>query len=300
MKKLVTVALLFTGGTILLLCCLSQGVESRHFETSDTIVIEALQLSEHSGDGPPLVEGQRKFPHLVSLIKEGTQVCSGSLINANHVLTTGNCNKFAINLQNITSEEISKLQVGIGYQSFTDETPVELREKEGPYYLRRVMKVIMDRSFYYQSLMTVRNSLVILKLDAPMTYNDYVEAVHLSDNNTLAKLRTSPLKSGKLCGWRKSKEATGKEITFLRGATLRIHPYEECQKEYLNSKKMDDVICASNAGVNPCYFELGSPLTARRGGKNILIGVRERDCHFPNIFTRIDYFLPWIRKNLVH
>jgi hypothetical protein len=57
----------------------------------------------------------------------------------------------------ITAEEIPRLQVGIGYQTFNDDTPVEVRGSEGPYYVRRVTKVIMDRTFYYQSLVMVRD-----------------------------------------------------------------------------------------------------------------------------------------------
>jgi hypothetical protein len=284
MKSFNVVVTLF----LTIISALSPPTEGLHYETDDTIVIEALRVDGQAADG--LIEGQKKFRHLASIMKDGKQICAGALIDHIHILSTASC------VQNITSEELSRYQVGIGYQSFNDDTPMEMREKEGPYYLRRVMKVIMDRTFYYQSLMTVRNSLVILKLDASMTFNDYVEAAQLSDNSTIAKFRASPLKTGKLSGWRK----TGKDVSFLRGVVLRIHSYEECQKEYLYSKKMEDIICASNAQTNPCYYELGSPLTAKRNGRNILIGIRERDCHFPNIFTRVDYFLPWIRKNLLH
>ena len=148
------------------------------------------------------------------------------------------------------------------------------------------------------------NSLLILKLDAPVTFNDFVEAVSLPDNISVPKHRVThpppPIRTGKLVGWRKGNLVKGEDMIFLRSLTLRIYDFEECKKENLGSKKMDDILCAGSTTNNPCHFLLGSPLSARRHGQNLLIGIREKDCKAPTVFTRIEYFMPWIRRNLVH
>lgn len=137
---------------------------------------------------------------------------------------------------------------------------------------------------------------------APITNNEYVEEVELPTpriNTTTKFVRpVSPVKSGKLAGWRKGFDKAGKEAFYLKGVTLRVHAYEECRKEYLNSNKMDDIFCASTALANSCQYALGSPVTNKRQGRNTLIGIRERNCHFPNVFTKVEYFMPWIMKNL--
>jgi len=267
-----------------------------NYETDDTIILEAIKPEEvpENPDSP----GPKLFPFLVSITKDGKNICSGALLNKLYVLSSAYC------LQNITNEEISKYQIGIGFKSLGgDEKVSDDRGREGPYYVRRVVKVIMDRGFYYQSL-KMQNSILLLKLDTEVIFNDHVQPIHLSDNSSIPAHRRKhplpPIRTATLSGWRKGNEIKGKDMTFLRGVTLRVYSYEECRKEFLNSTKMDEIICANIPTNNPCQFSIGSILTAKRYGKQFLIGLRERDCHFPSVFTRVEHFIPWIRKNLVH
>jgi len=162
----------------------------------------------------------------------------------------------------------------------------------------------LDKSDITNFIILQQNSLLILKLDAAVTYNDNVESIFLADNITIPKHRLThpppPIRTGKLAGWRKGNSVKGQDMNFLRSVTLRVYTFEECQKDNLGSKKMDEIICASSTINNPCHYILGSPLSARRHGQNLLIGLRERDCHFPSVFTRVEHFIPWIRQNLGH
>uniref|UniRef100_A0A1B0FHV3 Peptidase S1 domain-containing protein n=1 Tax=Glossina morsitans morsitans TaxID=37546 RepID=A0A1B0FHV3_GLOMM len=116
------------------------------------------------------------------------------------------------------------------------------------------------------------------------------------------------LRMGTITGW----GATEKSLrsTVLMRADVPVLNMSECARIYRSSFNNDKVMCASGVNeVDICKGDSGGPLFSRvyrdRRTRCVQVGVISLGvgtcgdtCYLPAIFTRVNFYIKWIQKNL--
>lgn len=138
--------------------------------------------------------------------------------------------------------------------------------------------------------------IMLLKLQNNATLNRYVKPIGL------------PKKDGKIpahvncavAGWGRT-QPKGPSSSLLKETTEKIQFSFECKqiwREYFNSDRM---ICTKffkkTGGV--CQGDSGGPLICNSKPQGITAFTLENDCintRYPHVFTKVNFFLPWINR----
>lgn len=238
--------------------------------------VDDVELSTRIVNGHNSTRGQ--FPHqaLIFLnLPEGRQdVCGGSLISTNWILTAGHC---------VDGVESFEVHLGaLETRNFTE------RGRQ----IRRTNTSVLH-PYYWRPI--VLNDIALIRLDTPVEFSDTIQAIDLPPRRNPFHGITA-IASG--FGLQNTSAPTIAPI--LQWANLNTIDNAQCYKSFGFLVARSSVICAvGTTGQSACNGDSGGPLITEDG---IQIGLTSfgsgEGCHrgYPSVFTRVSYYLDWIAE----
>lgn len=245
-----------------------------------------------------------------------TQMCGGSILNENFVLTAAHCNINKIYHQVVTGDH----RFGWDGKSHGWKD-VDMENEEGTLY--KIAEVYNHPDYFNKDKQrnrilrkyTVLNDFTIVKTATPMQFSDKVSPICLP-----TKQMTFTNADCVVTGWGKvdgEGYKTGEwEPTVLQQAEVKAYDFDTCVKywglSYDQKPKIhkEGQVCAGAPGKSACNGDSGGPLVCKDyagtygSPKWYLAGVvsfGSAECPVdpgsnPTIFGRVTYILDWIEK----
>lgn len=244
-----------------------------------------IDLEPRIVNGKPAARGQFPFYALLKISftsgREG--LCGGSLITNQWVLTAAHC-------VTIRGETLNRIDVHLGALNATD-----LNEEGHVVVISK--RVFPNPSF---SPYLSQNDVALLKLEQPVQFTSFVQAVNLTSNANIAEgTRVVAMGFGRQTSSNPSKSST------LQFAELKFINSKECSSAYPWLLHRSDLICAKGANrESTCNGDSGGPLIALENGVPIVVGTTSFghidgcDVGRPSGFTNTFIYLPWVEQVL--
>ncbi|NXY56138.1 CATG protein, partial [Callaeas wilsoni] len=211
-------------------------------------------------------------PYMAYLeVKTGSQTstCGGFLIRPDAVLSAAHC----VDKKDIT--------VVLGAHNISDQEPSQQKVRAGRWVIH---------PNYCASL---KNDIMLLKLTPKARITKDVQVISFSRRNEHVKAGAECEVSG--WGWT---SRTGCKTDVMREVELKVQNEKTCQQEF-SSYEGQSMICVGDEHDEKAsyYGDSGGPLVCNQKAHGIVSYGHK--CHlFPQVFTRISYFEPWIREQL--
>ena len=240
--------------------------------------IKPKNIDDITNDNSQIVGGQEavpgSWPWMVSLRKETSPLCGGSLLSERWIVSAAHC-------------------------FIMDSNPDHWNADLGRYFLLngsvqsiQVEQIILHPKFNVGS---VDFDIALLKLRKEASLSQSVQTVCLPETRT----QLIPGKKCVILGWGNTLN-TGNE-GVLKQAIVPIVDKVTCNKDYENIIT-DQMICAGypDGGVDSCDGDSGGPLVCKDGDKFLLYGITSwgENCAMPNkpgVYTNIVNFVEWIK-----
>uniref|UniRef100_A0A3B4YF07 trypsin n=1 Tax=Seriola lalandi dorsalis TaxID=1841481 RepID=A0A3B4YF07_SERLL len=210
-------------------------------------------------------------PYMASLQIQGQHTCGGILIREDFVLTVAHCKSPLPMTVVLGAHNISKTEKSQQWIQVADYYP-------HPQY---------DEHDY---------DIMLLKLKNNATLNKYVKAIGLPKKNGKIPANVKCV----VAGWGRI-GAKKPPSDVLKEATEKIQFSHECKniwQKYFNTEHM---ICTKfdkkKGGI--CQGDSGGPLICNSKPQGLTALTLQDDCNnpkYPHIFTKLHFFLPWIKK----
>ncbi|XP_050957809.1 granzyme G-like [Labeo rohita] len=221
-----------------------------------------------------IVNGKEAKPHsrpyMVSLQINGHHHCCGFLISDEFVMTAAHCQKNQVMTAVVGAHDLKNKNEGsvcIGVKSY----------HKHPDYSNE----------------SNLNDIMLLRLE---------EKVKLSTNVNLILIKNKEEIKCTVCsvaGWGK-RQIKGSANDRLMEANVTIIKNQQCKEKWKGSEKysLSKMMCAYGHGGS-CKGDSGGPLVCGNTAVGVMsFGDRER-CNspeYPNVYTKISAYFPWIRK----
>lgn len=246
--------------------------------TSLAVVTPAQSLTPRIVGGAPIPITQA--PWQVAINSDGN-LCSGSLINVQWVITAAHC---------VAGVPLNEISVWAGVDQLSQRTTSASIPVASV-----VVHPNWDRTNY-------NSDLALLNLSAPVSLQQNIQVINLP---TTVNPATWPVAGtpATITGWG-AQSFNGTVSDSLRLANLQVltNPGAGPCGDYGSSYLVIDDLCAGvpGGGVDACQGDSGGPLVVTEGGVPLLAGVTSvgNECglpNFPGIYTRITTHLGWIR-----
>ncbi|XP_043078299.1 granzyme B(G,H)-like [Puntigrus tetrazona] len=221
-----------------------------------------------------IVNGKEAKPHsrpyMVSLQFMGHHICGGFLISDEFVMTAAHCWK--------------------GYPGLTVVVGAhDLRKSKHSY--RVEVKSYIPHPDY--PLCSIRNDIMLLRLQEKVNINRYVKWISLPKKD---------VNGGTVCsvaGWGRL-SMKGRTSSVLMEANLITINNKVCKNRWGPKIFTSRMICAYGCGGS-CKGDSGGPLVCGDtavGVTSFGSGIRCNSPDYPNVYTEISAFLPWIHKTI--
>jgi secreted trypsin-like serine protease len=252
----------------------------------------SLQAQAPTGEatlGPLIVGGEAAAPGELPwqvLVSPAGNLCGGSLIDAEWVLTAAHC--VVDDFQNPLDP--SEVQVGVG--------EYDLNGLDDNEQVIDVDQVIVHPGY---DANIFDNDIALLHLAAPVVFGDSVGLISLV-TGPQADALTAPGISALVSGWG-SLEEGGDIATILQKVRLPLVSNEVCQAGV--GVISDNMICAGFAagGKDACQGDSGGPLVVPDGAGWLLGGIVSfgSGCAQPEqygVYTRVARYQSWIGEHV--
>lgn len=221
---------------------------SHHQQSEDRIV-----------GGSEVVPGS--WPWQVDLqqnnIEPNSHTCGGTLVNSLWVVTAAHCFKF------LRDKTLWRIHLGNHNKFVKDEFE----------YVRYIEKLIIypdvdEDVFIILGRYDISNDIALLKLNAPVIFNDHIRPICLPKPN----LRFSQESKCFVTGWGETRGTGGSDV--LNQAEQRLHELSECDIPS-NFGDTSSMICAGDTTVERgiCHGDSGGPLVCEHENTWYLVGV---------------------------
>lgn len=239
----------------------------------------------NSVGGIPAVKGE--YPWLAQIYSGSRQICGGSLIDRDYILTAASC------VEPATPSSVAALRVRVGDFKLNSQ-------EDGIYVERNVSVVYRHADFGPQRLQPAVNDIALLKLSEPVVFTDYIKPICLDDG---ANRVDNGFNEGIVAGYGKLSYSSRPPTDALYKVNLRIGTPQECQNTYapFGVALRDEQLCAGTntlPPVDPCVGDNGGPLFVRSGPnhyKQVGIASFGLKCSGPPaVFTRVSKYRAWI------
>lgn len=216
-------------------------------------------------------------PYQVAMLYNGRQICGGTLISSQWVLTAAHC------LDNVSATSLS-IRVGAHRISQNDGQTIPVSQK------------IVHHNWYGANNIRSGNDIALLKLSSPA-----------SSQYTPAKLPTADIMSNyasvgryvTVSGWGQTSNNSQGGSDVLREVDLPVISNSTCSQQ-LNYNMPASTICGGGAGgVSACRGDSGGPYALRANGEFYNVGIVSwgMNCVGATAFTRTYSFLDWIEQH---
>ncbi|XP_063034839.1 cathepsin G-like [Melospiza melodia melodia] len=138
-----------------------------------------------------------------------------------------------------------------------------------------------------------KNDIVLLKLKPRARINKNVQFISIPRRN-------EHVREGALCtvsGWGWTSD-TGNKTDVMREVKLKVQEEKICQQLFRNYQRRS-MICVGDENSKKATYkgDSGGPLVCKKKAYGIVSHAREHNI-FPEVFTRISHFEPWIHQQL--
>jgi len=219
-----------------------------------------------------------EFPHLISLRFNNVHICGGSILDANTIVTAGQC---------IVDQTIANFRVFAGINNVQNPEAVTVQE-------RAVSSIVRHENYNGG---TNANDIAIIKLSTPLTFNSFVSAVALPP----AAHEDKAAGNAWVTGWGMTREDdNGSYLPLAQKVQVPIVTDTACRAA-LGANLLDNMVCAGEAGKDSCTGDAGGPLMCSDTGSPYLCGIVSWGvgCGRPNLpgaYTEVAYFSSWIES----
>ncbi|XP_018356665.1 PREDICTED: trypsin 5G1-like [Trachymyrmex septentrionalis] len=211
-----------------------------------------------------------EFPYQVSLKYNNIHRCGGSIIDNYNILTAARC---VDGLEN----SVGNLKVHAG---------TNWLDVSGAVY---DVESVSVNSKYDDYLFI--NDVALVHLKNSITYNRLVKPINLTTFDE--GLENKPCT---LTGWGTT-SIDGSTSNYLQKIKLIVYPQEDCKAA--QPKVRDSHICTlTKEGEGACYGDSGGPLVANKVQIGIVSFGNPCALGYPDIYTRVSSFVPWINEHL--
>ncbi|XP_053687212.1 chymotrypsin-1-like [Sabethes cyaneus] len=224
--------------------------------------VKADNISSRIFDG--LDASIEDFPFIISLRRNNSHSCGGSILTNNWMMTAGHCFK-----KLTAGVDILSVQVG--------RTEISKSVDSSVYAVDR----FVVHPEYSQS--KVNNDIALIKLKSPLTFSKLVQPVTLPPVCYEVK---NPKQEVTVIGWGVTNE--GHLSKTLQQLNYHIVPHRKCNRQYKN-RILSTQICTASPG--PFKGDSGGPLMHQ--GLQVGIVSWGRD-PLPGVFTKVSHFIRFI------
>ncbi|NXO70022.1 CATG protein, partial [Phainopepla nitens] len=215
-------------------------------------------------------------PYMAYLkIQTGSQnySCGGFLIRSDAVLSAAHC---------VDKKGTLNVTVILGAHDISYQEPSQQRI--------RVRHWVIHPKY---SRVGFKNDIVLLKLAPKARINDNVRLISFPWRNRRVRVGAEC----KVPGWGFT-STTGHSTNVMREVALKVQNDSICQKLFRDYQLQSMICVGDNYNKKAPYLgDSGGPLVCNGKAHGIVSHARERHL-FPEVFTRISYFKPWIREQL--
>lgn len=216
-------------------------------------------------------------PYQVAMLYNGRQICGGTLISNQWVLTAAHC------LDNVSATSLS-IRVGAHYLNQNDGQTIPVSQKIVHYSWAGANSI---RSGY---------DIALLKLSSAA-----------SSQYTPAKLPTTEVMNNyasvgryvTVSGWGQTSNNSQGGSNVLREVDLPVISNSQCSQQ-LNFNMPASTICGGGSGgISACRGDSGGPYAVRVGSDYYNVGIVSwgMNCVGASAFTRTSSYLDWIAQN---
>eukprot|EP00092_Neocalanus_flemingeri_P074842 GFUD01092617.1.p1 GENE.GFUD01092617.1~~GFUD01092617.1.p1 ORF type:complete len:429 (-),score=79.17 GFUD01092617.1:100-1344(-) len=243
--------------------------------------------------------------------------CGGTLINTWFVLTAAHCQ---------TSEtEISEVALGEWNVLTNPDCASDDQNCDNPRVQKQAVADVIVHGSYDRSKNT--NDIAIVKMKTEAKLNRFVQfaCLPLAEYNLPRYFQNPESKNATVIGWGKSsninqpinrqliKMQNGVRTPILQKGQLTIQPLSMCQEAYPRYPITSSHLCAHDdqGHTDSCNGDSGGGLFVNsgdyagqsEGNVHVLVGVVSYGAPWlcgdsPSVYTKVDQFIPWIRKTI--
>ncbi|XP_014295151.2 chymotrypsin-1-like [Microplitis demolitor] len=215
---------------------------------------------------------ENEFPHQVSLRVWGQHICGGSIISPRHILTAAHC----------VVDDNKHLHRNMAVLSGTNDR-YSLQSGQ----LHKVSNIIYHHG--YTPSDNWRNDIAVLVLEKPMIFNSRQQPIRLPSHDIPPKTRVMA------SGWGALTFADPSSAPQrLQKLDMTIVSNQECEEMHGKAIYPCQICVFNGAGRGVCVGDSGGPLTYEGQVFGIASWVAPCALGYPDVFTRVHYFVPWI------